>query len=228
MAKPMFFYTGAYNNAADADADYAAIESLHKGDAIGSYDSAVIVHTPDGEVKVTKTEKLTKKGAWIGLAAGAGAAVVFPFLLPAVSYAGMAGARRRTRRVVRTFGARNQPRRGQGHRLAARAGQGRADRHRHRQGRRQVERLSPARRGALERAVGGWDEASRRPSRRWNARRPDDELTAANSRTFPARCARLGRRGDVLVEERDFDGTDDHCLTHIRVEGVAAQTLSAT
>ena len=92
MANPMFFYTGIYDNAADADADYAAIESLHKGGAIGSYDSAVIVHTPDGDVKVTKTEKPTKKGAWIGLAAGAGAAVVFPFLLPAVSYAGMAGA----------------------------------------------------------------------------------------------------------------------------------------
>ena len=62
------------------------------GKAIGSYDSAIVVHTPDGDVKVTKTEKPTQKGAWIGLAAGAGAAVVFPFLLPAVSYAGMAGA----------------------------------------------------------------------------------------------------------------------------------------
>jgi uncharacterized membrane protein len=50
------------------------------------------VHRPDGEVKVTKTEKPVHHGAWIGLAAGAGAAVVFPFLLPAVSYAGMAGA----------------------------------------------------------------------------------------------------------------------------------------
>ena len=92
MAQPMFFYTGIYDNVADADADYAAIESLHKGGAIGSYDSAVVVHTPDGDVKVTKTETPTKKGAWIGLAAGAGVAVVFPFLLPAVSYAGMAGA----------------------------------------------------------------------------------------------------------------------------------------
>jgi uncharacterized membrane protein len=43
-------------------------------------------------VKVTKTEKPTQQGAWVGLAAGAGVAVVFPFLLPAVSYAGMAGA----------------------------------------------------------------------------------------------------------------------------------------
>ena len=92
MAKPMFFYTGVYDNVADADADYEAIKSLHNGGAIGSYDSAVIVHTPDGDVKVTKTEKPTQKGAWIGLAAGAGVAVVFPFLLPAVSYAGMAGA----------------------------------------------------------------------------------------------------------------------------------------
>src|SRR6478672_12783527 len=88
----MFFYSGVYDNVADADADYEAIKSRHSGDAIGSYDSAVIVHTPDGRVQVTKTEKPTQKGAWIGLAAGAGVAVVFPFLLPAVSYAGMAGA----------------------------------------------------------------------------------------------------------------------------------------
>ena len=92
MAKPMFFYSGVYDNVADADADYEAIKSLHAGGAIGSYDSAVIVRRPDGRVQVTKTEKPTHKGAWIGLAAGAGVAVVFPFLLPAVSYAGMAGA----------------------------------------------------------------------------------------------------------------------------------------
>ena len=92
MPQPMFFYTGIYDNVADADADYDAIKSLHDGGAIGSYDSAVIVHRPDGKVQVTKTEKPTQKGAWVGLAAGAGVAVVFPFLLPAVSYAGMAGA----------------------------------------------------------------------------------------------------------------------------------------
>jgi uncharacterized membrane protein len=92
MAQPMFFNTGIYDNVANADADYEAIKSLHKGGAIGSYDSAVVVHTPADGVKVTKTEKPTQKGAWVGLAAGAGVAVVFPWLLPAVSYAGMAGA----------------------------------------------------------------------------------------------------------------------------------------
>jgi uncharacterized membrane protein len=92
MAKPMFFYAGIYDSSADAELDYEAIKSLHARAAIGSYDSAIIVHRPDGEVKVTKTEKPAQHGAWIGLAAGAGAAVVFPFLLPAVSYAGMAGA----------------------------------------------------------------------------------------------------------------------------------------
>jgi uncharacterized membrane protein len=92
MPQPMFFYTGIYDNVADADADYEAIKSLHDGGAIGSYDSAVIVHRPDGQVQVTKTEKPTHTGAWVGLAAGAGGAGVFLFLLPAVSYAGMAGA----------------------------------------------------------------------------------------------------------------------------------------
>jgi uncharacterized membrane protein len=92
MAKPMFFYAGVYDNAAAADVDYEAIKSLHDAGAIGSYDSAIIVHEPSGEVKVTKTEKPAHHGAWIGLAAGAGAAVVFPFLLPGLTYAGMAGA----------------------------------------------------------------------------------------------------------------------------------------
>jgi uncharacterized membrane protein len=92
MANPMFFYAGIYDSTADADIDYDAIKGLHTTGAIGSYDSAIIVHGHDGDVKVTKTEKPTQHGAWIGLAAGAGAAVMFPFLLPAVSYAGMAGA----------------------------------------------------------------------------------------------------------------------------------------
>jgi uncharacterized membrane protein len=147
MAKPMFFYTGIYDNVADADADYEAIKSLHDGKAIGSYDSAVIVHTPDGDVKVTKTEKPTQKGAWIGLAAGAGAAVVFPFLLPAVSYAGRAGAgaglgawfghlaHGTSRGDAKDIGAMLEP------------GQGRADRGRHRQGRR-ADRARPHTRGA--------------------------------------------------------------------------------
>src|SRR5919109_3540356 len=99
MANPMFFYAGIYDNVADADRDYEAIKSLHKGDAIGSYDSAIIVREPDGDVKVTKTEKPTHHGAWIGLAAGAGGAGLILVILPARNYAGMAGpgARRRAR-----------------------------------------------------------------------------------------------------------------------------------
>jgi uncharacterized membrane protein len=92
MSKPMFFFAGVYDDAADADADYEAIKALHAGDAIGSYDSAIITKQPDGKVKVTKTEKPAQHGAWIGVAAGAGAAVMFPFLLPGLSIAGMAGA----------------------------------------------------------------------------------------------------------------------------------------
>jgi uncharacterized membrane protein len=92
MAKPMFFYAGVYDNVRDADADYEAIRALHSGDAIGSYDSAIISKQADGKVKVTKTEKPAHHGAWTGLAAGAGAAVVFPFLLPGLTVAGMAGA----------------------------------------------------------------------------------------------------------------------------------------
>jgi len=90
--KAMFFYAGVYDDVASADADYEAIKALHAGDAIGSYDSAIISKQADGKVKVTKTEKPTQHGAWTGLAAGAGAALVFPFLLPGLTVAGMAGA----------------------------------------------------------------------------------------------------------------------------------------
>jgi hypothetical protein len=51
MAKPMFFYAGIYDSTADPELDYEAIMTLHRSDAIGSCDSAIIVHRPDGETK---------------------------------------------------------------------------------------------------------------------------------------------------------------------------------
>ena len=87
MSNPMFFFADISGRVADADAE--AIKALHADDAIGSYDSAIITKQPDG--KVTKTEKETQHGTWIGVAAGAGAAVRFPFLLPGLTVAGMAG-----------------------------------------------------------------------------------------------------------------------------------------
>lgn len=92
MAKPMFFYVGVYNNATDAEADCDAIKALDDSGAIGSYDSAILVKQADGQVRVTKTEKPAEHGAWVGLAAGAGAAVLFPFLLPGLIATGAAGA----------------------------------------------------------------------------------------------------------------------------------------
>ena len=75
MAKPMFFYVGIYHSATDAEADCDAIKALNDSGAIGSYDSAVLVKEADGDVKVTKTEKPAEHGAWVGVAAGAGAAL---------------------------------------------------------------------------------------------------------------------------------------------------------
>jgi uncharacterized membrane protein len=69
-----------------------AIKKLNDSDAIGSYDSAMITNQADGEIGVTKTEKPAEHGAWIGLAAGAGATVLCPVLIPAVIVAGAAGA----------------------------------------------------------------------------------------------------------------------------------------
>jgi uncharacterized membrane protein len=89
--KPMFFFAGVYDDLAGAEADYEAVKALHSGGFIGSYDSAIISKQADGKVKVTKTEKPTQHGAWVGLAAGAALAVVAPVAMPAVVAAGGAG-----------------------------------------------------------------------------------------------------------------------------------------
>ena len=91
MSKPMFFYAGVYTDASDAQADLKSIKSLNESKAIGSYDSEIILKEPDGNIKVTKTEKPAEHGAWVGAAAGAGVALLFPPALPVV-VAGGAGA----------------------------------------------------------------------------------------------------------------------------------------
>jgi uncharacterized membrane protein len=90
--KPMFFFAGVYADHDAAEADYEAIKALHAAGDIGSYDAATIVKDAAGKVHVAKTEKPTQHGGWIGLAAGAAAAVIFPVLLPAVVVGGAAGA----------------------------------------------------------------------------------------------------------------------------------------
>jgi uncharacterized membrane protein len=92
MSKPMFFYAGVYDSVSDAQADCDAIKKLNDSGAIGSYDSAIITKKANGDVKVTKTEKPTEHGAWVGVAAGAAAVVLFPIAAPAVLVAGSAGA----------------------------------------------------------------------------------------------------------------------------------------
>lgn len=81
MSKPMFFFTGVYETVAQAEQDYDAIKSLHDHKEIGSYDAAVLTKGQDGRVSVNKDEKPVKHGAYTGLAAGAGAAILFPPLL---------------------------------------------------------------------------------------------------------------------------------------------------
>ena len=90
--KPMFLFAGVYSDVAGAEADYDAIKVLHAAGDIGSYDSAVITKETGGKVRVTKTEKPTQHGAWIGLAAGAAAAVAFPWALPGLVASGAGGA----------------------------------------------------------------------------------------------------------------------------------------
>ena len=74
----MFIFAGVYDSLQDAEDDFAAVKALHSGGMIGSYDSVILSKSEDGKVKVTKTEKPTQHGAWIGLAAGAAVAIAAP------------------------------------------------------------------------------------------------------------------------------------------------------
>src|SRR3954454_15625607 len=90
MSKPMFFFTGVYETVAQAETDYDAIKRLHDNGDLGSYDAAVLSKKENGEINVNKDEKPVKHGGWIGFAAGAGASILFPFMLPSVVAAGAA------------------------------------------------------------------------------------------------------------------------------------------
>jgi uncharacterized membrane protein len=92
MSKQMFFFTGVYETVAQAEQDYDAIKQLHDNGDLGSYDAAVLSKKENGEINVNKDEKPVKHGGWIGLAAGAGAAILFPPLAVGAIGAGAAGA----------------------------------------------------------------------------------------------------------------------------------------
>lgn len=89
--KPMFIFAGVYDSLQDAEDDFAAVKALHSGGMIGSYDSVILSKSEDGKVKVTKTEKPTQHGAWIGLAAGAAVAIAAPVTMPVLVAGGGAG-----------------------------------------------------------------------------------------------------------------------------------------
>jgi uncharacterized membrane protein len=90
--KPMFLFAGAYDRVASAEGDYEVIKILHSVGEIGPCDAAVIAMPQDRRVEVHKAEKPTEKGAWIGLAARAGGAMVLPHLLPSLLASGVPGA----------------------------------------------------------------------------------------------------------------------------------------
>jgi uncharacterized membrane protein len=82
--KSTFFYAGTYAGLSEAEADFEVVKQLNASGDLGSYDAAVISKAVDGEVKVTKTEKPTEHGGWLGLAAGAAVAILMPVTAPAV------------------------------------------------------------------------------------------------------------------------------------------------
>lgn len=78
MSEPVDVYIGTYENEQAAKEDLAVVRALFEGDAIKSYDAAVIVKTPDGKVDVHRHEEATRQDAWAGAAIGALVGVLFP------------------------------------------------------------------------------------------------------------------------------------------------------
>ena len=76
--KPVFLYVATYNSMSDAETDYEAVKALYKSGVIATYDAAIIDRDASGKVHVTKHEKPTQHGAWIGAAIAAVAGLIFP------------------------------------------------------------------------------------------------------------------------------------------------------
>jgi uncharacterized membrane protein len=74
----VFVFLGVYDTRADALADYEAVKELHRADAIGAYDAAVLTRDAHGQVHADKDELPTRHGAWTGAAVGAVAGLLFP------------------------------------------------------------------------------------------------------------------------------------------------------
>src|SRR3954454_977816 len=87
VSKSMFFFTGVYETVADAERDYDAIKKLHHDGEIGSSHAAVPSKDEGGEGPGDKDEKPTKHAGWVGAAAGAGVAILFPATI-AIAVAG--------------------------------------------------------------------------------------------------------------------------------------------
>jgi len=87
---PMFLYVGEYESVDDAKADLEALKELHRENAVGTYDAAVVTKNERGKVKIVdKIEKPTQHGGWAGLAVGAAIGLIFP---PSILVSGLAGA----------------------------------------------------------------------------------------------------------------------------------------
>ncbi len=76
--QPVFLYVAAYEDEADARADYAILLDLHAAGVVGTYDAAVVTKDEEGKVHVHKHEKPTQHGAWTGVGVGAVVGILFP------------------------------------------------------------------------------------------------------------------------------------------------------
>jgi hypothetical protein len=113
MSKPMFFFTGVYETIAQAEQDYDAIKAAARQRVSSDpMTPPCYRRTTTARFNVNKDEKPVKHGGWIGLAAGAGAAILFPPL--AVGVHRCRGGRRGAGRMVWALGARHVAQRHQG------------------------------------------------------------------------------------------------------------------
>ncbi len=75
----VFVFVGAYDDVADAQADYDGIKFLHDEDWIGKYQAAIFEKNEDGKVNVIDTTSTTRT---TGAKWGAGLGAVFGLLFP--------------------------------------------------------------------------------------------------------------------------------------------------
>ena len=89
MPDDVFIYIGTYPSEEAARADSDLVEKLHKANAVGTFDAALVTKDKSGKVHIQKDESATRHAGWGGAAAGALVGLLLP---PALIGTALVGA----------------------------------------------------------------------------------------------------------------------------------------